>query len=40
MKTQGRINLGGTTLDALVKMSDGNPGAAVALSNMVKSDED
>lgn len=39
MKTT-RINLGGTTLEALVSMSDGNPGAAVALSDLIKSDEE
>jgi hypothetical protein len=37
MKT--RINLSSTTLEALVAMSDGNPGAAVALSELIKNDE-
>lgn len=31
-----RIDLGGTNLDALVKMSNGNPGAVVALSELLK----
>lgn len=35
-----RINLKGTTLDALIVMSEGNPGAAVALSELLKNDDE
>lgn len=39
MKQETRINLTDTTLDIIVKMSEGNPGAAVALMEIVKNGE-
>lgn len=40
MNRKTRINLGGTTLEAIVSMCEGNPGAAVALSELIKNDEE
>jgi DNA-binding transcriptional LysR family regulator len=39
MKRRERITLNGTTLDLVVQMAEGNPGAVTALAALIKDDD-